>query len=167
MTWLPADQGPYDRAETAAERADRNLAELLQELRVAAVGIQVLFGFLLAIPFATGFAKLSINQRHLYMATLVLAATATALLTGPVAYHRLVFRRHQKPRLVAASNAMALAGLATVGLAVNSAVWLVASFVCRGWPVVAIVLVVFLIFCVLWIVIPVAGRRPNRNPDSR
>ena len=109
------ERTPDDRHETEAERADRNLAELLQELRVAGLGIQVLFGFLLAMPFAARFSALSANQRHLYTATLFLAAVATALLSGPVAYHRLVFRRHEKPQLIAASNAVALGGLPSSG----------------------------------------------------
>ncbi|MCU1494089.1 MAG: hypothetical protein JWO62_1853 [Acidimicrobiaceae bacterium] len=155
----PRDADRDGRNETEAQRADRNLAELLQELRVAALGVQVLFGFLLALPFAVGFTKLSTGQRHLYVATLVLAAMATALLTGPVAYHRLVFRRHEKTRLVSASNAMALGGLGAVGLAVSAAVWLVVSFVCHGWTVPLISAAVFAFFCVFWIVVPALGRR--------
>jgi hypothetical protein len=69
-------------------RDDRNLAELLQELRVAGLGVQVLFGFLLSLPFTNRFTRLSQGQRDLYLASLVLAAVATALLLGPVAYHR-------------------------------------------------------------------------------
>src|SRR5262249_23227999 len=80
--------------ETEEERADRNLLELLQELRVAGLGVQVLFGFLLSLPFTTQFVKLGHPQRELYLASLLLAAISTALLLAPVAYHRLVFRRH-------------------------------------------------------------------------
>src|SRR6266702_8630201 len=82
-----------DRDESQAERDDRNLAELLQELRVAGLGVQVLFGFLLSLPFTNRFSTLGPGERNLYLATMVLAAVATALLLGPVAYHRLVFRR--------------------------------------------------------------------------
>ena len=82
--------------ETQAERDDRNLMELLQELRVAGLGVQVLFGFMLSLPFTTRFAKLSPLQSDLYVASLLLAAISTALLMAPVAYHRLVFQRHQK-----------------------------------------------------------------------
>src|SRR5947208_8469019 len=83
------------RHETEAERLDRNLGELLQELRVAGLGVQVLFGFLLAMPFSNRFDSLDPEQRRLYLAVLLFAALATALLTAPVAYHRIVFRRHQ------------------------------------------------------------------------
>src|SRR6266699_6088093 len=123
-----------DRDESQAERDDRNLAELLQELRVAGLGVQVLFGFLLSLPFTARFARLSHGQRELYLATLVLAAVATALLLGPVAYHRLVFRRGQKERLVHAASVMAITGLATVGLAVSAAVLLVTGYVASGLP---------------------------------
>ena len=97
------------RDETRNERDDRNLIELLQELRVAGLGVQVLFGFLLALPFTTRFVQLSPAQRGLYVAILVILALATALLLGPVAYHRLVFRLQQKERLVRTANAMAIA----------------------------------------------------------
>ncbi|HEY6499675.1 MAG TPA: DUF6328 family protein, partial [Streptosporangiaceae bacterium] len=79
------------RDETPAERDDRNLIELLQELRVAGLGVQVLFGFLLSLPFTNQFKQLDGADRNLYLACLILAAVATALLLGPVAYHRLVF----------------------------------------------------------------------------
>jgi hypothetical protein len=91
---------PDPRDESEAQRDDRNLAELLQELRVARLGVQVLFGFLLSLPFTTKFSKLGQGQQDLYLASLVLAAAATALLLGPVAYHRMVFRRRQKEQLV-------------------------------------------------------------------
>ena len=126
-------EDPDPRQETEAERADRNLGELLQELRVAGLGVQVLFGFLLSLPFTTRFTHLSPGQRNLYLATIVLAAVATALLLGPVAYHRLVFRQGEKERLVRAANIMAIAGLATVGLAVSAAVLLVTDYVLE-WP---------------------------------
>jgi hypothetical protein len=152
------EAGVGGRDETPEERSDRNLADLLQELRVAALGVQVLFGFLLALPFSTGFTKLDAPQRHLYVATLVFAAMATALLAGPVAYHRLVFRRHRKTELVSVSNAMAIGGLVAVGLAVTSAVWLIVSFVASGWPVPVIARVVALWFVGFWLVIPLVGR---------
>src|ERR1700751_4648938 len=103
------DPGDH-RDESRAERDDRNLAELLQELRVAGLGVQVLFGFLLSLPFTNRFAELSHGQRELYLLPLVLATVSTALLLGPVAYHRLVFRRQQKEGLVRAANLMAILG---------------------------------------------------------
>jgi hypothetical protein len=150
---------PARPGETAAERGDRNLIELLQELRVAGLGVQVLFGFLLSIPFTTNFVKLSHAQHALYVATLVLAAAATALLLAPVAYHRLVFRRHRKEQLVKDANILAILGLAAVGLSVSAAVLLVVSYVDRGGTVVLITLFVVFLFAVLWFVLPLARRR--------
>src|ERR1700730_3461019 len=111
-----AEAGPPEpRDESEAERDDRNLADLLQELRVAGLGVQVLFGFLLSLRFTTGFSKLHGSQRALYVTSLLLSALAPAWLCAPVANHRLVFRQHQKGRLVRAANTLALLGLASVG----------------------------------------------------
>jgi len=150
---------PDPRNESEEERNDRNLAELLQELRVAGLGVQVLFGFLLSLPFTNKFSKLGSGERNLYLATLMLAAVATALLLGPVAYHRLVFRRRQKERLVRAANVMAIAGLATVGLAVSAAVLLVTWFVAGGLAGILITVFVVLMFGLLWFALPLMDRR--------
>jgi hypothetical protein len=147
------------RDESEAERDDRNLAELLQELRVAGLGVQVLFGFLLSLPFTTRFTHLSHGQRNLYLASLVLSAVATALLLGPVAYHRLVFRRGQKEALVRVANVMAILGLATVGLAVSAAVLLVTGYVVGGLAAAVITALVFCMFGGLWFVLPLTRRR--------
>jgi Family of unknown function (DUF6328) len=150
----PADASD-PRDESEQERDDRNLAELLQELRVAGLGVQVLFGFLLSLPFTNRFDRLSQGQRELYLGTLVLAAVATALLLGPVAYHRLVFRRGQKERLVQAANVMAVAGLAAVGLAVL----LVTGYVTSAVPAGLITAFVTCMFGLLWFAFPLAHRR--------
>ncbi len=150
---------PDPRDESEAERDDRNLAELLQELRVAGLGVQVLFGFLLSLPFTAMFARLSHGQRDLYLATLVLAAVATALLLGPVAYHRLVFRRGQKEHLVRSANVMAILGLIAVGLAVSAAVLLVTSYVAGNLAAALITVCVFGVFGTLWFAFPLARRR--------
>jgi len=160
---MPAD-APEPRDESQAQRDDRNLAELLQELRVAGLGVQVLFGFLLSLPFTNRFARLSGGQRDLYLACLVLAALATALLLGPVAYHRLVFRRGQKEGLVRAASVMATTGLATVGLAVSAAVLLVTSFVASGPVAAAITACVAVMFAALWFAFPLSRRGRRDNP---
>jgi MFS family permease len=145
--------------ETEAERDDRNLLELLQELRVAGLGVQVLFGFLLSLPFTNRFVNLNHPQRGLYIACILLAAISIALLLGPVAYHRLVFRRHQKERLVKDANIMAISGLASVGLAITAAVMLAVSYVDKGAPVVIITVFVVCLFAGLWFVLPLVRRR--------
>ena len=149
-------QDPRD--ETRAARDDRNLIELLQELRVLGLGVQVLFGFLLSLPFTTQFKQLDGADRNLYLACLILAAVATALLLGPVAYHRLVFRQGMKEKLVKTANVMAILGLITVGLAVSSAVLLVTGFVAgytTGGVIAGLVLVMF---ALLWFALPLARR---------
>ena len=156
---MGSEESPDLRDESEAERDDRNLAELLQELRVAGLGVQVLFGFLLSLPFTTRFTRLNQGQRDLYLACLVLAAVATALLLGPVAYHRLVFRRGQKESLVRSASVMAILGLATVGLAVSAAVLLVTGFVASGFAAALITAFVFCVFAVLWFAYPLARRR--------
>ena len=152
-------EAPDPRDESEAQRADRNLGELLQELRVAGLGVQVLFGFLLSLPFTNRFTRLSPGQHNLYLACLVLAAVATALLLGPVAYHRLVFRRGLKESLVRAASVMAIAGLATVGLAVSAAVLLVTGgTVASGLTAAVISVLVFLVFGLLWFAFPLTRR---------
>ena len=151
-------EAPDPRDESEAQRADRNLGELLQELRVAGLGVQVLFGFLLSLPFTNRFTRLSPGQHDLYLACLVLAAVATALLLGPVAYHRLVFRRGLKESLVRAASVMAIAGLATVGLAVSAAVLLVTGYVASGLTAAVISVLVFLVFGLLWFAFPLTRR---------
>jgi len=127
--------------------------------------VQVLFGFLLSLPFTARFTRLSPAQRDLYLASLVLAAVATALLLGPVAYHRLVFRRGQKEGLVRASSIMAVAGLAAVGLAVSAAVLLVTGYVASAAPAGLITAFVVCLFGTLWFALPLARRRDrDRGP---
>ena len=153
------------RNETQDERDDRNLMELLQELRVAGLGVQVLFGFLLSLPFTNGFPKLTHAQRGLYIADLLLAALATLLLLGPVAYHRLVFRHHLKQPLVRVANRMAIGGLAAVALAVSIAVVLVTSFVEGNTSAIVVGVFIGCLFAVLWFVLPLL-RRQRADRDS-
>jgi hypothetical protein len=105
--WAMREETGDARPESLAERDDRNVAELIQELRVVGLGVQVLFGFLLSLPFTVRFGQLGQGRRDLYLASLTLAAIATILLLGPVAYHRLVFRQGMKESLVRFSNVMA------------------------------------------------------------
>ncbi len=156
MAKEPGDNDP--RQESQAERDDRNLAELLQELRVAGLGVQVLFGFLLSLPFTTAFKQLGGGERDLYLACLILAAVATALLLGPVAYHRLVFRQGEKENLVRSANIMAILGLITVGLAVSASVLLVTAFVAGYGTGSVIAVLVLAMFGLLWFAYPLTRR---------
>ena len=156
---MTREAAPGRPGETEAERDDRNLIELLQELRVAGLGVQVLFGFLLAIPFTTKFIDLDHAQRGLYVASLLLAAISTALLLAPVAYHRLVFRQHQKEQLVKDANILAILGLAAVGLAISASVLLVVSYVAPGFIVTIVTVFTVCVFAGLWFVLPLVRRR--------
>jgi hypothetical protein len=158
---------PDRPGETEAERADRNVMELLNELRVVGIGIQVMFGFLLTIPFDNRFTKLSQAQHAIYLTTVMLAVLSTALLVAPVAYHRLLFRRHEKESLVQVTNVLAIAGLVTVGLAVSCAVLLVVSFVAPGIPTVVITAIAVLAFAGLWFVLPLSRRDRDDHDDYR
>jgi O-antigen/teichoic acid export membrane protein len=151
------------RGEPETERYDRNLAELLQELRVSGLGVQVLFGFLLGLPFTVRFSRLGTSERDLYVATLVLAAIATALLVGPVAYHRLVFRQHQKAHVVRVANVMALCGLIAVALAISLAVLLIVSYIVPGVAAAVITAIVAGTFATLWLVVPLMRRGRSRR----
>lgn len=156
---------PDRPGETEAQRDDRNVMELLNELRVVGIGVQVLFGFLLGLPFTNRFSRLYTAQRGVYLTTVTLAALSTALLVAPVAYHRLLFRRHEKESLVRVTNVLAIAGLVTVGLAVSSAVVLVVSFVAPGAPAIVIPALVVCAFAGLWFVLPLSRRRREDHED--
>ncbi len=156
------DDASDQRQETGAQRADRNLSELIQELRVAGLGVQVLFGFLLSLPFSNRFSQLDGAQRDLYITCLVLPAPATVLLIGPVAYHRMVFRRGLKERLVRAANIQAILGLTVVGGAVLSAVLLVSWYVAGAVAGVVITAILGVLTVGLWFAVPLASRREAR-----
>src|SRR6185437_5639709 len=108
----PMPQPTYSRNESAAHRLDRNFSELLQELRVAQTGVQILFAFLLSIAFQQRFTSLQNYQRVFYLVTLMAAALAAVLLIAPVAVHRMLFRQHLKDEVVALTSRLAVAGLA-------------------------------------------------------
>lgn len=120
---------PYRRNETEAQRLDRNYSELLQELRVAETGVQILFAFLLGIAFQQRFADIDAFQRAVYLGTLICSAVSALLLIAPVAAHRLLFRRHLKDELVAFTGRVAVGGLAFLLLAVLGAVVLIVDVV--------------------------------------
>jgi O-antigen/teichoic acid export membrane protein len=144
--------------EPEAERNNRNLNDLLQELRVAGLGVQVLFGFLLSLPFTLRFTKLDGTQQDIYRATLLFTALSTALLISPVAYHRWVFRRHEKGRLLRIANVLALLGLASVAVAISLAIWLIMSFIGASWIVIALSAATTASFVLLWFALPFLDR---------
>ncbi len=145
-------------APEASERINRNVGDLLQELRVAGLGVQVLFGFLLALPFSMRFTELDSAQRDVYRLSVLSAAAATALLVSPVAYHRWVFRRHQKRKLLRLANVEALLGLGVEAFSISCAVALIFSFVGSSWVFSALVGIVIASFVILWFALPIIDR---------
>jgi hypothetical protein len=150
---------PLGRHETEAERLDRNYSELLQELRVAQAGVQILFAFLLSLAFTPRFATTTSLQRGVYVSTLLLAAAAAALLIAPVSFHRLVFRRRQKDDLVEVGNRLALAGLVALFLAMVGAVLLILDVVLGNLTAAVLTAVVAVWFLLLWFALPLPYRK--------
>jgi high-affinity Fe2+/Pb2+ permease len=115
--------GGGQKGESEDERLDRELIELLNELRVALPGVQVLFAFLLTVPFSQRFGQLSELQRNTYFGTFLSAALASLFLIAPTAYHRLRWRAHDKEALLQTSNRLAIAGTACLALAISGTVF--------------------------------------------
>jgi O-antigen/teichoic acid export membrane protein len=171
---LTTDPGPTEaesepgvrpaRDETEAERLDRNLTELLNELRVALPGVQVLFAFLLGVPFTQRFAELAPYQEDIYYGTLICAAAASAFLIAPSAFHRIEFRAGDKQHIVFLSNRFAIVGLGFLALAMCGVVLLITDFL-FGVPATTIATtLVALLFLLLWYVLPLQRRmRLNRR----
>ncbi|MGH2841068.1 MAG: DUF6328 family protein [Solirubrobacteraceae bacterium] len=141
---------PSERHETEHERLDRQLDQLLNELRVAMPGVQVLFAFLLAVPFQQRFVSVTDFQKDVYFVTLLAAAAASALFIAPTAYHRLMFRAGEKARLIEIGNRMAVAGLVALSIAMIGAVLLVTDVLFDGWTVVVTVVLTGTLFIGLW-----------------
>jgi hypothetical protein len=148
----PEESEPRD--ETESERLDRNFADLLQELRVAQTGVQILFAFLLTLPFAARFATVDEFERVVYLVALLSATAAAALIIAPVAYHRMLFRRGRKPELVRSAHRMASGGLAFLVVAMVGAVMLVLDVVHGRVLAVTGSLVAGIWFTLLWAVLP-------------
>jgi Family of unknown function (DUF6328) len=148
-----------DRNETEGQRLDRNIDEMLQELRVAQTGVQILFAFLLTIAFQQRFPQVTDFQRTVYVTTLLLVAGATALLIAPVSFHRIVFRQRQKSRLVDATHRMAIGGLVLLLLAICGAVLLILDVVVGTRAALIGTTAVALWFILFWYVIPLRVRR--------
>jgi O-antigen/teichoic acid export membrane protein len=153
----PAAQRPD--GETEWERLTRNFDELLQELRVAIPGVQVLFAFLLVAPFNAQFSRLTPGQERLYLASLLCAGCATALLIAPTAHHRLTFRLQDKQFIVKVGNAMAVAGLTFLALAMTIAIALVVDVVFGAVTAAVCTALVGGLFALLWLASPLRRRR--------
>jgi Kef-type K+ transport system membrane component KefB len=144
--------------ETEKERLDRNLSELLQELRVALPGVQVLFAFLLTVPFSAGFDPLSEFETKAYFVVLILTAISTALLIAPTTYHRLLFREGRKREIVVYSNQIVIAGLGVLALAMCAAVTLIAHIIFGESTAIITGLGALVLFGLAWYVVPLVIR---------
>jgi Family of unknown function (DUF6328) len=140
------------------EKGHRQLIELLNELRVALPGVQVLFAFLLTVPFTQGWTRVTAFQKDLYFASLLCSAAASAFLIAPSAIHRLDFDRGDKPLIVRVSNVLAVVGLTFLALAMVGVVCLITDVLYGGSAVVAYTAGVAALFVVLWYTIPLVMR---------
>jgi hypothetical protein len=152
------------RNETELERCDRNLVELLQEVRVVQTGVQVLFAFLLTAPLAARFTILDQFQRYVYFFTLLSTAAAAVLLIAPTAYHRVLFRQGDKRHLVEVANRFTLAGLAFVAASGFGALLFVTDLLFSTAVVVATLVPAVLIVALAWCVLPLRRRRSLTRP---
>jgi hypothetical protein len=143
------------RQESEKERLDRNLEQLLQELRVALPGVQVLFAFLLVVPFNQRFPDITNFQRTIYFVTLLLATAATACLIAPTAHHRVEFRADDKRRIVFSATKLAIVGLALLAAAMTGAVMLITDILYGETTVTIVAAAVGLLFAGLWFAWPV------------
>ena len=156
------DSGPVPSDDDDESRLDRELIELLNELRVVLPGVQVLFAFLLTVAFTTEFAKASSTDRTVYFIAFSATTVASIFLIAPSAQHRLRFRRHDKENLIVWSNRYAIIGIAFVGIAIGAVVYLIADRL-YGTPeamistAIAVVLLV-----VIWFAYPI-GRGKTRG----
>src|SRR4051794_41481029 len=126
------------------------MTELLNELRVAMPGVQVLFAFLLAVPFQQRFQTVNAFQRDVYLVTLLAAATATAFFIAPSAYHRIAFQQHEKERIIQMGTRQFVCGLVALALAMNGAVLLVTDVLFQAPTVIVTVAGVATLFSWLW-----------------
>lgn len=155
----PEQHGSPARDETEEERADRNMVELLQELRVLQTGVQIIFAFLLGIPFTVRFTQLSGTQQDIYIAALLMSVVSVAVLAAPAALHRGLFRRGMKERIVVLSTHCARLGLFFISVALDCAVFLVVDVVLGRATACVLTGFVALTFLGLWFVFPWALRR--------
>jgi cobalamin synthase len=151
-----------DRSEEEVQR-DRQMAELLQELRVALPGVQILFAFLLTVPFAQGFQHVTDFQRDLYFATLLATTASAACLIAPSATHRLRFHQKERAYIIESSNRLMIAGLVFLAGAIVAAVTLITDYLFGlrdswYWPVAIAVMVI-----ALWFVRPLSRHVQGRS----
>jgi hypothetical protein len=150
-------------AEDDKDRRDRELMELLNELRVALPGVQVLFAFLLTVPFTQRFSTVTSTQKNVYFASIMCTAAATALLIAPSAYHRISFRGHDKERMLTTSNQLTIVGMAFLAAAIVLVMWVVTDVLFDGAVVGITAAGVALGFLFLWYALPLKRRADDSD----
>jgi membrane-bound acyltransferase YfiQ involved in biofilm formation len=145
-----ADLSHADRSEEEQQRLNRQMMELLNELRVAMPGVQVLFGFLLTVPFQQGWRRVTEFQENVYFVTLIAAAVATAFLIAPSAYHRVTFQQQEKPNIVHIGTGQMIVGLVALAIAMNGAVLLVTDLLFDSGTTVVTIAVLGALYATLW-----------------
>ncbi len=153
------------RGETTVQQFDRNYVELLQEVRVAQTGVQILFAFLLGLAFTQRFDALDAGQRTVYVVALTLSAVAAGVLLAPVMYHRVVFRRRLKHHVVETAHRLAITGLILVLLAMVGSVQLAVSLI-LGVGASLLAAAVGLGLAFLWFGLPWLDLRRHRNSEA-
>jgi membrane-bound acyltransferase YfiQ involved in biofilm formation len=147
--------------ESRQERVNRELIELLNELRVALPGVQVLFAFLLTVPFSNGYNRITGFQKDVYFAILVATAISTACFIVPTAYHRLNFRKREKEQILISSNRFAIAGIMSLALSMVGVLVLIADIVYSDAAAVVAGVLALVVFGGLWAVLPLVRRDNN------
>jgi hypothetical protein len=149
-----AEEDEKERDETAPERLDRNTIELLNELRIAGTGIQVMFAFLLILPFNAGWKQVDSFERTVYFITLLVVALAAFLLMAPPIHHRLLFRHGEKRFLIRVGNYMAISGMACLGLGFIGILVLVSDVVVGGAAPAVVGILAGAVIGGLWFAVP-------------
>jgi len=162
MGGMTGDEG--DRDESPDERRDRELIELLNELRVTLPGVQVLLAFMLTIPFAQRFNTLSGLQKDTFIVAFLTVTCSTILLMTPTAYHRMRWRRREKERLLQTSNRLALVGIALLGIALAEVVFLVMDLMVDEPVAFLLAACTLLLLAGLWFALPLV-RSNDRDPS--
>ena len=163
MSETGIEQGAGDERDEDERKRDRQMIELLNELRIALPGVQILFAFLLTVPFAAGFDRTTSFQRNLFFGTLLATAASTVCLIAPTAMHRLRFHKGDRPFIIETANKLLIAGLMFLALAIVGAVVLITDFLFGGAVVWIYSGLLALLLVLLWFALPLFRARADRS----